>query len=252
MPAATVIRRVCDGVLSLVWAPRCAACDHWLDEPTRGAVCAACWAAVARITPPRCDRCGAPLPSWRVISRTSFSCARCRRAASPIAQGRSAGLYTGTLVEILHAFKYQNRRSLSRRLAALMREAGADLLRGADCAVPVPLHASRLRERGFNQSADLARHLGLPVVNALRRTRATSPQTALPAARRRRNVVDAFAPARDPWRPWPPARLDRWIVGRSVVLVDDVTTTGATLEACAKILVECGAREVRALTVARA
>jgi ComF family protein len=164
-------------------------------------------------------------------------------------------VYAGALREILHAFKYQNRRSLAHHLAVLMREVGTDILRGADCAVPVPLHASRLRERGFNQSADLAQHLGLPVVTALRRTRATPPQTGLPAARRRPNVADAFAPAHglvSLLRPWQSGMLDRWVVGRTVVLVDDVTTTGATLEACARILVQSGAAEVRALTVARA
>lgn len=252
MLAATALRRLGDGVLSLLWAPRCAACDLLLDEPTRGVVCVACWAAVERITPPVCDPCGAPLPSWRIISRSALSCARCRRARSPIARGRSAGVYAGALREIIHAFKYQNRRSLSHPLAARMYESGADILRGADCLVPVPLHARRLRERGFNQSADLAQHLGLPVVTALRRTRATPPQTGLPAARRRRNVADAFAPAHHLLPSRQSAMLDRWIVGRAVVLVDDVTTTGATLEACARVLVRCGAAEVRALTVARA
>jgi ComF family protein len=142
---------------------------------------------------------------------------------------------------IIHALKYDGRRSLARRLAPLMRARGGDILAGACCVVPVPLHASRVRERGFNQAADLAGPLGLPVVHALRRVRATATQTGLPSARRHKNVRDAFQPTRA-------ARaVDRAIV----VLVDDVCTTGATLEACARVLKACGAAEVRALTAAR-
>jgi ComF family protein len=122
-----------------------------------------------------------------------------------------------------------------------MRQRGADVLAGAACAIPVPLHRSRRRQRGFNQAADLARYVGLPVVNALRRARATPTQTGLPAAQRHRNVRDAFSatPAA--------ARLP----GAIVVLVDDVSTTGATLDACARVLKEAGVSEVRALTAAR-
>ena len=122
-----------------------------------------------------------------------------------------------------------------------MRQRGADLLAEAGCAVPVPLHPARRRQRGFNQASDLARHLGLPVHHALRRVRATPTQTGLPAVQRHRNVRDAFAAT-------PSARA---LAGRTVVLVDDVSTTGATLEACARALKEAGVGEVLALTAAR-
>jgi ComF family protein len=123
-----------------------------------------------------------------------------------------------------------------------MRERGADVLDGAVCVVPVPLHRSKHRQRGFNQAADLAIHLGLPVAHALQRTRRTQTQTALPAAQRHRNVRDAFALTN--------AALS--LAGRAVVVVDDVATTGATLEACARTLKAGGVGEVRALTAARA
>src|SRR5207253_1769709 len=97
----------------------------------------------------------------------------------------------GALRAIVHALKYEGRRSLARPLAELMRVRGADILMGADWAIPVPLHPSRRRERGFNQAADLARHLGVPALHALRRTRATATQTGLPAASRHRNVRGA-------------------------------------------------------------
>lgn len=121
-----------------------------------------------------------------------------------------------------------------------MRHEARDVLGGASIAVPVPLHRSRQRTRGFNQAEELARQLGIPVVRALRRVRATPSQTDLPAARRHANVRDAFAVAR---------RVD--VTGLRIVLVDDVSTTGATLEACAAALVKAGAVEVRAVTAAR-
>ncbi|MDE3155519.1 MAG: ComF family protein [Acidobacteriota bacterium] len=153
---------------------------------------------------------------------------------------------------IIHALKYGGRRSVARGLSALMRAQGSDLLAGADCVVPVPLHRRRLRERGFNQAADLAAGLGLPVRPLLRRVRATPSQVELPAARRHANVRDAFAavvPSRG-WPPWRPADAGG-LEGLCVVLVDDVSTTGATLDACARALKAAGVREVRALSAAR-
>ena len=159
-----------------------------------------------------------------------------------VERARAVGAYEGSLRAIVHALKYEGRRSLARPLATFMRTRGADVLGGADWVVPVPLHPSRRRERGFNQAADLARHLGLPICHALARIRETRTQTDLPAAARHRNVSGAFALA-----PRAAARVSE----RVIVLVDDVSTTGATLEACAVVLKEAGAKEVRALTAAR-
>jgi ComF family protein len=128
-----------------------------------------------------------------------------------------------------------------------MRQAGTAVLYDADCVVPVPLHARRRRLRGFNQAAELAAQLKRPVVHALRRIVATRPQAELPAASRYRNVAKAFAPARAiGWRP-----AVSQIRGARVVIVDDVVTTGATVEACAGVLRSLAAREVRVLTLAR-
>jgi ComF family protein len=230
-----------DAVLSVVLAPSCAACDELLDRPTDGAVCDRCWRSILPFTPPVCDRCGDPLPAWRSISVPAALCPRCRRTRRLVEHARAIGPYDGSLRAIIHALKYEGRRSLARRLSALMRHRGGDLLDGVTCAVPVPLHPSRVRERGFNQATDLAEHLGVPVVAALRRNRATLPQTGLPAARRHRNVRDAFAIT----------RAGAALSGATVMLVDDVSTTGATLEACARVLTEAGVAEVRALTAAR-
>ncbi len=235
-----------DSLLAVLLAPACPLCHTLLDRPTRGLVCPACWDAVPRLTPPVCDRCGDPLPSWRVISQQCVRCPRCRRSPSALDRGRAVGPYERTLRRLVHLFKYDRRHTLAAPLGTLMRQHGTDLLADADCVVPVPLHPRRRRARGFNQAAELAAHLGPPVVHALRRTVATPPQTGLPAAQRHGNVRGVFAPARTRWR----AR-DGALQGTCVVLVDDVATTGATLEACARVLRRCGVGEVRALTLAR-
>jgi ComF family protein len=235
------LTKALDAILSVVLAPECAACEEPLDRPTQGPVCERCWRSILPLTPPLCDRCGDPLPTWRVVSLPLALCPRCRRTPRLVDRGRAIGAYEGALRAIIHALKYEGRRSLARRLGALMRRRGADLLEGAACAIPVPLHPSRRRHRGFNQSADLARHIGIPVVPALRRVRATRTQTGLPAAQRHRNVREAFALA----------RTRAPLAGATVVLIDDVSTTGATLEACARALKHAGVREVRALTAAR-
>lgn len=235
-----------DSLLAVLLASTCPVCQTRLEQPTGGAVCPACWDAVPRLTPPLCDRCGDPLPSWRVISQYLTRCPRCRRSPSALDRGRAVGPYEGTLRRIVHLFKYDRCHTLAAPLGAMMRHAGADLLADADCVVPVPLHARRRRARGFNQAAELAAHLGPPVVHALRRTVSTRPQTGLPAGRRHSNVRGVFVSAHRGPGPVGVATRDA-----RVVLIDDVATTGATLESCARVLRQCGTREVRALTLAR-
>jgi ComF family protein len=186
-----------------------------------------------------CDVCGDTLPSWRQLD-PARRCTRCQRTPRLISIGRSIGPYDGVLRDIIQALKYDGRRSLAVPLARRMRSAGADVLREAAAVVPVPLHPIRQYSRGFNQAAELARSLGPDLLHALRRTRATVTQTDLPEAQRHANVNGAFA-------------LRRAVPQGSVlVIVDDVSTTGATLDACARVLLDAGAREVRGLTAARA
>ena len=155
----------------------------------------------------------------------------------------AVGRYEGRLRDIIHALKYERRRSIAKPLGGLMRERGADILRGADAVVPVPLHPRREHDRGFNQAHDLARELGLPVAPLLRRVRFTTSQIELPAEERHQNVRDAFRLA--------PIPNPRCRIPAVIVLVDDVSTTGATLDACARVLKAGGVKEVRALTAAR-
>ena len=235
------MRSFVDALLAVLLAPRCAACAELLDRPTLGPVCSRCWNSILPLTPPLCDLCGDPLPSWRIVSIPQARCARCRRLARSIDRSRAIGAYDGALRSIVHALKYDGRRSLAKPLGALMRARGTDVLGGADLAVPVPLHPSRRRERGFNQAEDLARQVGLPIISAIRRVRRTPAQADLPAAKRHGNVKGAFALNRE----------SRRVFDKVVVLIDDVSTTGATLDACARVLKQAGAREVRALTAAR-
>jgi ComF family protein len=169
---------------------------------------------------------------------------------SPISWTAAVTGYDGRMKEIIHALKYDRRRTISPRLGAAMKESAAALLRDAECVVPVPLHPRREYVRGFNQARDLAVHLGLPVAEPLARVKHTRSQIDLPKDQRRANVKDAFV--------WRAALGSRSPVAGSgipvpgiVVLVDDVWTTGATLEGCARVLLTAGVMEVRAVTAAR-
>jgi ComF family protein len=221
-----IARQVADGLLAVLFAPACAACGEPLSSPTSSIVCDACWRGAQTIAPPFF------IPHLDVC--------------------QAAGVYDGALREIVHALKYRGRTSLARRLAELIAERCGAALTGAGALVPVPLHASRRRERGFNQAELIARALPLPCVNALERVRATPSQTDLPADQRRTNVRGAFAVKgrQSPFSGWFTEKSVT--VPLSLVLVDDVATTGATLSECARVLKEAGAREVRAVTVARA
>ena len=167
----------------------------------------------------------------------------------PIAWHTAVDTYEGRMKDIIHALKYDRRRSISPRLGELMRDAGAAMLRDADCVVPVPLHPWRKFRRGFNQAHELAIHLGRPVLPLLARTKHTRSQIELPASERRRNVVGAFS-----LQPSLRLRSGQAVFSQIpaiVIIVDDVSTTGATLESCARVLKSAGVREVRALTAAR-
>jgi len=236
------LARIADGLLAMLLAPACAACNALLSRPSHGPVCSACWNAIGRFTPPLCSRCGDPLASWRLLDDAG-RCSPCRRRRSALTASRAIGAYDGTLRAIVHAFKYEGCRSLSVGLGARLRESAADLLAGAEIVVPVPLHRRRRRTRGYNQARELAGRLGVPVVEALRRVRATPSQTDLPAEARHDNVRNAFALTR-----WPAAPT---LEGLRIVIVDDVSTTGATIEACARVLRAAGAADVSAVTAAR-
>jgi ComF family protein len=238
-------RLIVDSFIATAFAPVCVSCAHVLESPTRSPVCDRCWQNLRRYTPPWCVRCGAP-------AARADAPHECLPASSPISALRALGPYEGVLRELLHALKFDRRRSLAAPLAGLLRSVDETMLEGADALIPVPLHPWRQWRRGFNQAAEVANALrgrGVPVWPAIRRTRATKPQFELDAGARHDNVHAAIALAGR--TSWQRARWARRIVGRTLVLVDDVTTTGATLDACADVLLRHGAREVRAVTIGR-
>jgi len=161
---------------------------------------------------------------------------------------RSAALHDGRMRDIIHAFKYGGRRTLAHPLADLMREAGASVLQDCDALVPVPLHPWRTLSRGFNQADDLAIALRLPVWRVLQRHRRGTPQVSLTRRDRLRSARGAFCLRRK----WGFRAVRQQLRGASVVLIDDVMTTGATVDACGRVLLDAGVTTVRVLTVARA
>ena len=231
--------------LDVCFAPTCAACRGPLGPDRHGPVCLACWSAIRTVSQPWCDRCGEPLRSWRRLPGSDIICARCRAHPPHFDHARACGLYDGALRRIVHALKYRGHQSLGAPLGALMREAGRDWLMHADVVVPVPLHPWRKLRRGFNQADILACTLGLPVWRVLRRRRLGAPQATLSGDERRANVRGAYGLSRS-------AGGRAGLRPRAVVLVDDVMTTGATLDACSQVLRDAGVEWIAALTVARA
>lgn len=200
------------------------------------------WAdrALIALFAPACAACHSPLDPRRT-GPVCVSCWSSIRHAPETDDARAAGIYEGSLRHIIHALKYRGQTSLARPLGALMRDAAGDWLDDA-VVVPVPLHPWRSLRRGFNQADLLACTLGRPVWRPLQRHRLGRPQAGLPADERRANVADVYVMRRS-WRHRIPA---------TVVLVDDVLTTGATAEACARVLKDAGVQRVLVLTAARA
>jgi len=233
-------------LLDGVFPQHCEACERPLPLGHGSCLCAACRAAMAAPAPPLCRSCGVPL---RLIG-PSDPCPSCVHHPPAFAAARAAALYLPSasglnpLAAAVQGLKYRRRRKLADALGALLAERypfAPDAL-----LVPVPLHRTRLGARGFNQALLLARALGrrrgLPVApRLLVRTRATEAQARLPAAERRRNLDGAFT-----------VRTQRLRLTRPIVLVDDVLTTGATADACARALLAAGAGRVDVYTVGRA
>lgn len=222
----------------LLFPPRCGGCGQ------AGAVfCAGCVSRVQPVPTPLCRRCGTPLQD--AAGAGEGYCTECHRVPHCVSAIRGAGVYEPPLSTAIHRFKYNGRRSLGEPLGQLLADYWRPRAVTADLVVAVPLHPNRRRERGFNQAQVLAavfcRHTGLPLLREgiLRRERETHQQMALDMAERRQNVAGAFG-----WH-GPP------LEGIKVLLIDDVATTGSTLEACGEALMAAGAGKVWALTVAR-
>src|SRR5438067_6155687 len=230
-------RAVVDGVLP----PRCLACGTIVDEPD--ALCSPCWAGMTFFAPPWCAICGLPFPH---PMGEEAVCADCARQKPSWDQARAVMRYDKHTRHLVLALKHGDRTHVARALGRWMRRAGAELLENADMIVPVPLHWTRLFTRRYNQAGLLAHAVraagGPPVMpDWLERRRRTPSQGRLGPAARARNVRGAFA-----------LRRGRDVTGKRIVLVDDVLTTGATIEECARVLRRRGAAFVGVLTLSRA
>ena len=220
-------------VADLLFPPRCVVCrarGDWL--------CSACRPQLSLFTPPVCPRCGLPLSE-------GSSCFACHGQRLPVDALRLGGYFEGTLRQAVHCLKFSGERYLANPLGDILAAAWQHCPLPAGTLVAVPLHPKHEAERGYNQSVLLARHVGrlldLPVSEGhLRRVRETPPQMGLSREERLHNVEGAFA-----WVGEAPCP-------QHIILVDDVTTTGATLAACAKALRHGGARRVSGLVLSRA
>ncbi len=231
------MQRVWAGLIDLLFPPPCAGCG------ARGAwFCARCEATLAWMRPPVCERCGDALAG---DPNGAAYCDACCRTPPAFAVARSLAAYDGSLRQAIHALKYRQQRAVAEPLGALLARAVPwEVAVGVTAVVPVPLHPARQTTRGFNQSALLARPvaraLDVPMVpHAIRRVRQEASQAGLGTAARRRNVLTAFEP-------------DSVSVAGRVLLIDDVFSTGATADACARALLARGAASVGVLTLARA
>jgi ComF family protein len=219
--------------LDLLYPPRCVLCRRG------GAfVCPSCVASLPEADGARCPRCWLPLHAWQ-------TCRACAEFPLAFTRLRAAFRYEGEVRRLLHAFKFAYQSCLGAPLAALVLANADRAALATDVIVPVPLTGARLRERGFNQAELLAREIGraldLPVKDSLSR-RGHGRHNARAASREERlaNVRGVFSVSKR-----------EAIPGRRVLLVDDLATTGATLDACARALLEAGAGEISAITLAR-
>jgi ComF family protein len=239
-------------VLDAVFPPRCAGCHAW----NKAIFCPDCHSQLCFLRAPLCARCGQEFDTLAKVTPDSI-CADCRENryhSAPQIDVRRAPLeYSGPIRQAIHAFKYRGRTALDTPLAALLWEYSrygdgvAIPFAQLSCIVPVPLHTLRRWRRGYNQSALLAQKLSalsqVPSAEVLRRIRHTQPQIELDSIHRAANVRGAFVVDERARREY--SRLE------SVLLIDDVATTGATLEECARVLKADGVQKVYALTLAR-
>ena len=227
--------------LDVALPPLCPSCR---DLVTDSGLCPACWSKLAFIAPPYCPRLGIPFaydPGPGILSMQAI-------AEPPAYQrARAAVRYDDVARPLVHAFKYGDRMDLAPMIGRWMARAGQELLGEADALVPVPLHWRRLWTRRFNQSAALAeqisRESGIAVAPAaLKRVKATAQQVGLSRKDRAANVQGAFRVAHSE---------KAEVAGRRLIVVDDVLTSGATADACARALLRAGAAQVDVLVFAR-
>lgn len=238
-------RRILRGFLDILFPASCAYCNGTTGDSAVSRFCTVCWNDFAMLPSPTCPSCSRPFESPAALeSSPAHVCSECRKHPPQFDQAVAIGQFEGPLREAIHQYKYRPCRSLGRPLGAWLSQ-NISLLPGVDMVIPVPLHTTRLRKRGFNQALLLAHEVhkkhAIPLsYDNLFRTRPTRPQVELKADERARNVAAAFA-----------LKRPEEVKAKHIVVVDDVFTTGATLNECASVLKSAGAAQVVALTLAR-
>jgi len=232
-------------LVELIFFPSfCRLCQRLLDKPKERVVCQECYDSIRLPSAAYCWRCG----RFFAVVGEPYLCLQCQVQLPPFSLHRSCARYEGVMKELILLYKYAKLKVVGQRLANLalgfVRE--EEFWAGLEVVVPVPLHPKKQRERGFNQSLEIARVVGrargLEVEDkALIKIRNNPPQASLEAEDRRANVKGAYQ-----------VRKTEKIKGKVVLLVDDVFTTGSTIEECSRVLKQAGAQEVRALTLAQA
>lgn len=229
--------------LDFLFPPLCVSCRARIGEAH--ALCAACWSKISFIEGAVCNCCGIP---FGVDPGGETLCGPCHANPRSLDKARSLLIYDEASKELILGFKHGDRLDLAPAFARWLDRTGSELFEEADLLVPVPLHRFRLWRRRYNQAAILAERLSERVAVpcdplALLRSRPTKSQGEMPSAKaRRRNVLGAFSV---------PKEKRESIRGKRILLIDDVFTTGATLESCARALKRAGAARVNALTLAR-
>ncbi|MBL0374688.1 ComF family protein [Rhizobium sp. KVB221] len=236
---AAMLRRAGD----FLFPPACAGCGRMLAS--HGAVCQRCWQSIAFIERPYCQVLGIPFSH---DLGEGFLSAEAIANPPEFDRLRSVCAFDAAARSLVHALKYRDRTELAPMMAGWMARAGKELLADCDVLIPVPLHTRRLLSRRFNQAAELAfavsRQTGKPMLaTAVRRTRNTAHQVGLGRAGREDNVRGAFTVT---------VNGKQEVMGKRIVLIDDVYTTGATVSAIARALRRAGAADIAVLTFARA
>ena len=240
-PARKVVEKGCQALLDLLFPPTCASCEE-LTGDDGFPLCSSCYSKLEFIKEPYCMSCGRYFPA----ATTSHLCGECLRAPRAFDKARSLFHYEKSIKELLHNFKFSGDMSSLNTFYELSRQSSVlSDLSPAELILPVPLHINRLRERGFNQALLLAKALFPDKKQSIRydillRSSNSCPQTGLNGAKRRQNLRNAFtvSKAED-------------LRNSTVLLVDDVFTTGTTVQECAKTLKKAGCKRVEVLTLCR-
>lgn len=231
--------------LDFFFPARCLICEKDIINTQPQGICESCLSSIRHISSPICLKCGIPFNSG--IGRDHI-CGTCLTSRVYFTKARAVGFYEGVLQEAIHRLKYNRKTLLAKPLGAIMMSSHLDSIdfKSYDFLIPVPLHFKRLRERGFNQSLFLARSIGkryeIPIdYMSLKRIKWESPQINLSREERERNVKGVFSLSNE-----------SGFRDKSILLVDDVYTSGATVNECARVLTKAGTVRVDVLTLCRA